>query len=131
MRKMRAPAGALHKSGPTVAATAAAPELRKEKENMSDFIAKKREIFLLQMSLDTKRAEIKKLDERARLVISLEGQLQSAEKLEEDLRQQVDDACRRRGERGHGSGRHRKRESGEGRRRRHGRAVRLGVERGG
>jgi hypothetical protein len=35
-------------------------------ENMTDFIAKKREIFLLQMSLDTKRAEIKKLDERAR-----------------------------------------------------------------
>ena len=38
---------------------------RKEKENMSDFIAKKREMFLVQMSLDTKRAEIRKLEERA------------------------------------------------------------------
>lgn len=36
-----------------------------EKENMNDFIAKKREIFLVQMSLDTKRAEITKLEERA------------------------------------------------------------------
>jgi hypothetical protein len=33
---------------------------------MADFIAKKREIFLVQMSLDTKRAEIKKLEDRAR-----------------------------------------------------------------
>ncbi len=32
---------------------------------MNDFIAKKREIFLVQMSLDTKRAEITKLEERA------------------------------------------------------------------
>ena len=32
---------------------------------MTDFIAKKREIFLVQMSLDTKRAEIRKLEERA------------------------------------------------------------------
>ena len=32
---------------------------------MTDFIAKKREIFLVQMSLDTKRAEITKLEERA------------------------------------------------------------------
>ena len=38
---------------------------RKEKENMADFIAKKREMFLVQMSLDTKRAEIRKLEERA------------------------------------------------------------------
>ena len=38
---------------------------RREKENMADFIAKKREIFLVQMSLDTKRAEIRKLEERA------------------------------------------------------------------
>jgi len=38
---------------------------RLERENMSDFIAKKREIFLVQMSLDTKRAEIRKLEERA------------------------------------------------------------------
>ena len=32
---------------------------------MADFIAKKREIFQVQMSLDTKRAEIRKLEERA------------------------------------------------------------------
>jgi hypothetical protein len=38
----------------------------RERENMADFIAKKREIFLVQMSLDTKRAEIKKLEDRAR-----------------------------------------------------------------
>ena len=36
---------------------------RYEKESMADFIAKKREIFLVQMSLDTKRAEIRKLEE--------------------------------------------------------------------
>ena len=38
---------------------------RREKENRADFIAKKRKIFLVQMSLDTKRAEIRKLEERA------------------------------------------------------------------
>jgi hypothetical protein len=32
---------------------------------MADFIAKKREIFLVRMSLETKRAEIKKLQDRA------------------------------------------------------------------
>ena len=42
----------------------------KEQENMNDFIAKKREIFLVQMSLDTKRAEITKLEERALQVTS-------------------------------------------------------------
>mmetsp|Transcript_2990 Transcript_2990/g.8133 ORF Transcript_2990/g.8133 Transcript_2990/m.8133 type:complete len:559 (-) Transcript_2990:375-2051(-) len=68
LRRLRAPVGALGagKTMPSIASTTVAPELRKEKENMSEFIAKKREIFLLQMSLDTKRAEIKKLDERAR-----------------------------------------------------------------
>mmetsp|Transcript_33784 Transcript_33784/g.56713 ORF Transcript_33784/g.56713 Transcript_33784/m.56713 type:complete len:611 (+) Transcript_33784:2-1834(+) len=45
--------------------TAFTAERRKEKENMADFIAKKREMFLVQMSLDTKRAEIRKLEERA------------------------------------------------------------------
>ena len=44
---------------------AATRDRRKEKENMADFIAKKREMFLVQMSLDTKRAEIRKLEERA------------------------------------------------------------------
>ena len=38
------------------AATAAiSNDRRREKENMTDFIAKKREMFLVQMSLDTKR----------------------------------------------------------------------------
>ncbi|CAG9464617.1 unnamed protein product [Pedinophyceae sp. YPF-701] len=36
-----------------------------QKENMAEFVSKKREIFLVQMSLDTKRAEIRKLEERA------------------------------------------------------------------
>jgi arginine deiminase len=44
---------------------AATRDRRKEKEHMGDFIAKKREMFLVQMSLDTKRAEIRKLEERA------------------------------------------------------------------
>eukprot|EP00163_Fabomonas_tropica_P003577 TRINITY_DN13085_c0_g2_i1.p1 TRINITY_DN13085_c0_g2~~TRINITY_DN13085_c0_g2_i1.p1 ORF type:complete len:578 (+),score=174.27 TRINITY_DN13085_c0_g2_i1:240-1973(+) len=43
----------------------AGKERRKEKENIRDFIAKKREMFLVQMSLDTKRSEIKKLEELA------------------------------------------------------------------
>eukprot|EP00948_MAST-09A_sp_MAST-9A-sp1_P004320 g4320.t1 len=36
-----------------------------EKDNMADFIAKKREMFLVQMSLDTKKQEIRKLEEKA------------------------------------------------------------------
>jgi len=39
---------------------------RREKENMADFIKKKRDMFLVQMSLDTKKAEIKKLEEAAK-----------------------------------------------------------------
>merc|ERR1712072_927527 len=39
---------------------------RREKENMAEFISKKREMFLVQMSLDTKKAEIKKLEEAAK-----------------------------------------------------------------
>lgn len=38
---------------------------RGEKENLADFIAKKRDMFLIQMSLDTKRQEIQKLEEKA------------------------------------------------------------------
>eukprot|EP00210_Caulerpa_lentillifera_P004448 g4245.t1 len=38
---------------------------RRTTETASEFLAKKREIFLVQMSLDTKRAEICKLEERA------------------------------------------------------------------
>ena len=41
-------------------------ERKKEKENLSDFISKKREMFLVQMALDTKRDEIRKLEEKAR-----------------------------------------------------------------
>mmetsp|Transcript_22327 Transcript_22327/g.51143 ORF Transcript_22327/g.51143 Transcript_22327/m.51143 type:complete len:567 (-) Transcript_22327:93-1793(-) len=41
-------------------------DTRREKENVSDFVAKKREMFLVQMSLDVKKAEILKLDEKAK-----------------------------------------------------------------
>jgi hypothetical protein len=40
-----------------------------EKENMTEFIAKKREMFLVQMSLDTKREEIRKLEEKASMKV--------------------------------------------------------------
>ncbi|TMW55179.1 hypothetical protein Poli38472_013941 [Pythium oligandrum] len=54
--------------GLVAAATAALSNDRlREKENMADFIAKKREMFLVQMSLDTKREEIRKLEEKAQL----------------------------------------------------------------
>merc|ERR1711871_794346 len=39
---------------------------RREKENLAEFISKKRDMFLVQMSLDTKKAEIKKLEEAAK-----------------------------------------------------------------
>ncbi|RHZ34264.1 hypothetical protein DYB31_010538 [Aphanomyces astaci] len=54
--------------GLVAAATAAiSSDRRREKENMTDFISKKREMFLVQMSLDTKREEIRKLEEKAQL----------------------------------------------------------------
>jgi len=37
------------------------PPQRQQKENVAEFVARKREIFLVQMSLDTKRAEIRAL----------------------------------------------------------------------
>merc|ERR1740138_299330 len=49
----------------TEAKTIIANDRRQEKENMAEFIAKKREMFLVQMSLDTKREEIRKLEEDA------------------------------------------------------------------
>lgn len=49
---------------------------------MADFIAKKREMFLVQMSLDTKRAEIRKLEERAQQ--REEALRKSEQMLEED-----------------------------------------------
>merc|ERR1711934_1213595 len=41
-------------------------ERRSEKESMSEFVAKKREMFLVQMALDTKREEIRKLVTKAK-----------------------------------------------------------------
>lgn len=43
------------------------PDHRTEKESMSDFVAKKREMFLVQMALNTKRDEIAKLEQKAKL----------------------------------------------------------------
>ena len=40
------------------------PAQRAQKENVTEFVARKREIFLVQMSLDTKRAEIRALQVR-------------------------------------------------------------------
>jgi len=57
-------------------------ERRREKENMAEFIAKKREMFLVQMSLDTKRAEIRKLEEQAQQ--REEALRKSEQMLEED-----------------------------------------------
>ncbi|PNW86981.1 hypothetical protein CHLRE_02g103950v5 [Chlamydomonas reinhardtii] len=81
LRELRPPKGP--KATTTLAASSVGTlDRRKEKENMADFIAKKREIFLLQMSLDTKRAEIKKLEERARQ--REEALKKSEQMLEED-----------------------------------------------
>jgi hypothetical protein len=55
---------------------------RAEKENMTEYIAKKREMFLVQMSLDTKREEIRKLEEKAQL--KEEALQRSEQMLEED-----------------------------------------------
>lgn len=49
------------------AATMITNDRQQEKESMAEFIAKKREMFLVQMSLDTKREEIRKLEEKARM----------------------------------------------------------------
>lgn len=66
----------------SLAEAAGAPPRRRQKEDMTEFIAKKREIFLVQMSLDTKRAEIRKLEERARQ--REEALKKSEQMLEED-----------------------------------------------
>lgn len=59
-----------------------ASERRQEKENMTEFIVKKREMFLVQMSLDTKREEIRKLEAKAQ---AKEDTLKKSEQmLEED-----------------------------------------------
>eukprot|EP01138_Halocafeteria_seosinensis_P000071 gb/GECG01000072.1/.p1 GENE.gb/GECG01000072.1/~~gb/GECG01000072.1/.p1 ORF type:complete len:478 (+),score=130.00 gb/GECG01000072.1/:1-1434(+) len=50
------------------AATAAISSSKKhQKESMTKFVEKKREMFLLQMSLDTKREEIQKLEHKAQM----------------------------------------------------------------
>jgi chromosome segregation ATPase len=53
-----------------------------EKENMTEFVGKKREMFLVQMSLDTKREEIRKLEEKAQM--KEEALQRSEQMLEED-----------------------------------------------
>jgi len=55
---------------------------RQEKENTAEFVAKKREMFLVQMSLDTKREEIRKLEEKAQM--KEEALQRSEQMLEED-----------------------------------------------
>lgn len=55
---------------------------RNEKENTAEFVAKKREMFLVQMSLDTKREEIRKLEEKAQM--KEEALQRSEQMLEED-----------------------------------------------
>lgn len=55
---------------------------RQEKENTDEFVAKKREMFLVQMSLDTKREEIRKLEEKAQM--KEEALQRSEQMLEED-----------------------------------------------
>eukprot|EP00904_Undaria_pinnatifida_P004217 jgi/Undpi1/13797/HiC_scaffold_9.g03448.m1 len=63
-------------------ATAITNDRQQEKESMAEFIAKKREMFLVQMSLDTKREEIRKLEEKARM--KEEALRKSEQMLEED-----------------------------------------------
>ncbi|CAM9659773.1 unnamed protein product, partial [Sphacelaria rigidula] len=64
------------------AATMITSDRQQEKESMAEFIAKKREMFLVQMSLDTKREEIRKLEEKARM--KEEALRKSEQMLEED-----------------------------------------------
>lgn len=58
-------------------------DARREKENVADFVAKKREMFLVQMSLDVKKAEIIKLDEKAKQ--KEEALKKSQQMLDEDV----------------------------------------------
>jgi hypothetical protein len=58
-------AAACTRGSAAAAAVGGCPTRRRQhRERMVDFIAKKREMFLLQMSLDVKRTEIRKLEER-------------------------------------------------------------------
>jgi len=58
-------------------------DARRQKENVADFVEKKREMFLVQMSLDVKNAEIKKLVEKA--VQKDEALKKSQQMLDEDV----------------------------------------------
>jgi hypothetical protein len=58
-------------------------DARREKENVADFVEKKRVMFLVQMSLDVKKAEILKLDEKAKQ--KDEALKKSQQMLEEDV----------------------------------------------
>merc|ERR1719506_2016684 len=58
-------------------------ESRREKENVSDFVEKKRDMFLIQMSLDVKKAEILKLDDKAKQ--KDEALKKSQQMLDEDI----------------------------------------------
>lgn len=62
-------------------------ERHKEKENMHDFIQKKRDMFLVQMALDTKSQEIVKLEERA---AQREAALKKSEEMLEDDHQRFE-----------------------------------------
>lgn len=58
-------------------------DTRREKENVSDFVKKKREMFLVQMHLDVQKAEILKLDEKAKQ--KEEALKKSQQMLDEDV----------------------------------------------
>lgn len=60
----------------------------KEKENLSDYIQKKREMFLVQMSLDAKKSEIKRLEEKA---VERERKLREEETILEENAQKFDE----------------------------------------
>merc|ERR1719443_404883 len=58
-------------------------DARREKENVADFVEKKRDMFLIQMSLDVKKAEILKLDDKAKQ--KDEALKKSQQMLDEDI----------------------------------------------
>ncbi|KAF0979301.1 hypothetical protein FDP41_001644 [Naegleria fowleri] len=55
----------------------------KKKENVGDFIEKKKQMFLLQMSIDTKKFEVKKLEKKA------QKREQKLFQMEQELKQQT------------------------------------------
>jgi len=57
-------------------------ERLRERENITDFIKKKREMFLLQMSLDTKKEEIRKIEKKTE--VKKQDLIKSEAMLEED-----------------------------------------------